>query len=115
MHCAPEPNVVPDMPARDPDADKASTVCEEWLIARMKILPKKGDLHMHILVQELARHLSLGHRFQDFLHRDCCTHAARARKRRVGGPERFSKTTRDYRRALQHEYLNYGTAEAAEA
>jgi hypothetical protein len=45
-HYAPEPSVVPDLPARDPDADKASTVYEEWLIARMKILPKKGDLSL---------------------------------------------------------------------
>ena len=44
-HSAPAPSV-PDLPARDPDADKEGMEYEEWLIARMKILPKKGDLSL---------------------------------------------------------------------
>lgn len=38
------PEVVPELPDRDEDADRDGVMYPEWLVARLKLLPKKGNL-----------------------------------------------------------------------
>jgi hypothetical protein len=41
---APAPAEVPELPPKEADADRDGVRWPEWLVARLKLLPKKGDL-----------------------------------------------------------------------
>jgi hypothetical protein len=38
------PEAVPELPPKEADADREGVMFPEWIIARLKLLPKKGDL-----------------------------------------------------------------------
>ena len=93
-----DPLMTPDVVAElDPESDDDGLVIPEWLVARLKLLPKKGDLGLC----KNWRGMSTGHCLENsFL----CTRGAHEERHGGewhGGPDRFSLSERNNRRSLQ--------------